>query len=316
MKKYTFILITLTMMSQGWSQVQEGRCGALWGRVVDAADNKPVAGVQILLDEVHRSGMTHADGHFFLPALPLGSFNLQTFRIGYQNIRQHVHINVCDTIKITITLKESPLAMQAILVSDNRESGLQAAMEDPDFNLEGRRLRQQLGRTIAETLADEPGLDKRSMGPAPARPILRGMGGERLLVLEDRQRIGDLSATSADHAVVVEPMTAERIEVLRGPDALLYGPNTLGGVINVARGYIPTTHLDHIHGTATYQGESVNRGHAGGVAITSPLGPLSARLDASARSAEDIDTPAGRLKNSSLQTLNGSVGLSLVKPGD
>jgi iron complex outermembrane receptor protein len=313
MKKVMFILITLTMTSQGWTQVQEGRCGALWGRVVDAADNGPVAGVQILLDDVHRSGMTHAEGHFFLPSLPLGSFTLQTFRIGYQNIRQPVHINICDTIRITIALKESPLEMQAIHISDTAESGLQAAMEDPDFNLEGRRLRQQLGRTIAETLADEPGLDKRSMGPAPARPILRGMGGDRLLVLEDRQRTGDLSATSADHAVVVEPMTAERIEVLRGPDALLYGPNTLGGVINVARGYIPTTHLDHIHGTATYQGESVNNGHAGGIAITSPIGPFSARLDASARSAEDIDTPTGRLNNSSLQTLNGSVGLALVK---
>ena len=173
---------------------------------------------------------------------------------------------------------------------------------------------RQLGRTIAETLVNEPGIDQRTMGPAPARPVLRGLSGDRLLVLEDGERTGDLSATSADHAVVIEPMTAERVEVIRGPEALLYGSNTIGGVINVDRGYVPTTNLDHWHGTVSYQGESVNNGHSSGIKVNLPAGPFSMHVDASMRNTQDIKTPKKKLLNTSIITNNASLGMSIVRP--
>ena len=75
---------------------------------------------------------------------------------------------------------------------------------------------------------------------ATARPVIRGMGGDRLLILEDGERSGDKSASSADHAVAIDPTTATNIEITRGPASLIYGSGTLGGVVNVKREIYPT----------------------------------------------------------------------------
>lgn len=305
------LLILATITRAETPPGDKRQCGTLLGYVRDSETAEPVSGVQVLLTEITRSGMSHEDGHFYIPELPLGKYTLRTFRIGYQNIVVSVNINHCDTNRVVLKITNSPLEIAAIQVTENAESMNLATT--PDILLENKKLRQQLGRTIAETIANEPGLDQRSMGPAPARPVLRGMSGDRLLLLEDGERTGDLSATAADHAVVIEPMTADRIEVIRGPAALIYGSNTLGGVVNVARGYIPTTWLNHIHGTATYQGETVNSGHSGGFAVTGPLGPLSLRLDGSVRHAGDIRTPIGQLKNTDILTGNASAGLGLTR---
>lgn len=304
--------ITIAAGEENTSSEHSRRCGALAGMVRDVDSHEPVAGTQLLILELNRAGASHEDGRFFLPGLPLGLYTLQTFRIGYQTAFQQFRIAVCDTNRIEVMIKNSPLQMRSVFITDSADQ-LDFARAAKPLQMEGKKLRQQLGRTIAETIADEPGLDQRSMGPSPARPVLRGLGGDRLLILEDGERTGDLSATSADHAVVVEPMTADRIEVIRGPGTLKYGPNSLGGVINVNRGYVPTTWLDHVHGTATYQGETANQGQSGGLALTTPMGPFSARFDASHRQANDVKTPIGTLANTAITTRNGSAGLSLVR---
>ena len=80
----------------------------------------------------------------------------------------------------------------------------------------------------------------RSLGPGPARPVIRGLDGDRVLVLQDGQRMGDLSSQSGDHGVPVNPASAQRIEVVRGPATLLYGANAIGGLVNVVTDQIPT----------------------------------------------------------------------------
>ncbi len=77
--------------------------------------------------------------------------------------------------------------------------------------------------------------------PGPSRPVIRGLDGDRVLILEDGQRIGDLSSQSGDHGVIVNPAGASKIEVVRGPATLLYGSNAIGGLVNVISDTIPTT---------------------------------------------------------------------------
>lgn len=178
--------------------------------------------------------------------------------------------------------------------------------------LSGRRLRASLGRTIAETLAGEPGLSQRTMGPAPARPVLRGFSGNRLLVLEDGASTGDLSATASDHAVVIEPMHSRSVDVVRGPAALLHGSNALGGVIDVRRDLVPTVRPERVTGAVSGQAESVNRGGAGAMRLAVPAGPLVLRADGSVRRALDVRTPAGRLRNTSLDGSDGAFGVSWI----
>ena len=110
--------------------------------------------------------------------------------------------------------------------------------------LDSEELAKELRPSLGETLARQPGVSATSFGPAASRPILRGLGGDRIRVLTDGIGSFDVSASSPDHAVAINPLTAERIEVLRGPAALLYGSSAIGGVVNVIDRRIPRAEPD------------------------------------------------------------------------
>ncbi len=105
--------------------------------------------------------------------------------------------------------------------------------------LDAAELARELRPSLGETLARQPGVSASSFGPTASRPILRGLSGDRIRVLTDGIGSFDVSASSPDHAVAINPLTAERIEVLRGPSALLYGSSAIGGVVNVIDRRIP-----------------------------------------------------------------------------
>ncbi|MDB5704521.1 MAG: TonB-dependent receptor [Sphingomonas bacterium] len=136
----------------------------------------------------------------------------------------------------------------------------------------GAELTRDLQPTIGETLAKQPGVSASSFGPSASRPILRGLQGIRAQVLTDGIGSIDVSNTSVDHAVVIDPLLAERIEVLRGPSVLLFGSSVIGGLVNVIDTRIPRSvpakgyRLD---ATATYGSAANERslGAAGDVAV-------------------------------------------------
>jgi iron complex outermembrane receptor protein len=110
--------------------------------------------------------------------------------------------------------------------------------------LAGDALTRDVRATIGETLAKQPGVSTSGSGPNVARPVLRGLSGERLLILTDGIGSLDVSASSSDHAVAIDPLTAQSIEVLHGPAALLYGSSAIGGVVNVVDSRIPRREPD------------------------------------------------------------------------
>lgn len=105
--------------------------------------------------------------------------------------------------------------------------------------LDAEKLTHEARTSIGETLASQPGVTASSFGPTASRPILRGMSGERVRILVDGIGSLDLSSSDPDHAVSINPLTAERIEVLRGPSALLFGSSAIGGIVNVIDTRIP-----------------------------------------------------------------------------
>lgn len=139
--------------------------------------------------------------------------------------------------------------------------------------ISGEELSREMRPTIGETLARQPGVSATSFGPNASRPILRGFQGERIRILTDGIGSLDVSNTSVDHAVAINPLTAERIEVLRGPSALLFGSAAIGGVVNVIDARIPRRVPDdavHVAGILTY-GSAANE-RSGNVTIDVPIG--------------------------------------------
>jgi iron complex outermembrane recepter protein len=156
----------------------------------------------------------------------------------------------------------------------------------------GDELTREVRTTIGESLARQPGVSATSFGPNASRPILRGFQGERIRIMTDGIGSLDVSNTSVDHAVAINPLTADRIEVLRGPSALLFGSAAIGGVVNVIDARIPRRVPDepvHLEGLATY-GSAANE-RSGNALIDVPLGGrVVVHLDANYSKTDDLRT--------------------------
>lgn len=151
-----------------------------------------------------------------------------------------------------------------------------------------RTVRGQIG----DTLTSQPGVSATSFSPGASRPVLRGFQGERVRVLTDGLATLDASNTSTDHAVTIEPLTAERIEVLRGPAVLLFGSQAIGGAVNVLDRRIPRAMPEngfHVDATGVYGTAADERG--GGAALDVALtSQIVAHVDGSYRRSDDIRT--------------------------
>jgi iron complex outermembrane receptor protein len=207
----------------------------------------------------------------------------------------------------------------------------------------GEELTRSLRTTIGDTLAHQPGVSSTSFGPNASRPILRGFQGERVRILTDGIGSFDVSNTSVDHAVAINPLTADRIEVLRGPAALLYGSSAIGGVVNVIDARIPRRVPDemiHVEGIGTYGSAASERTGSGEIEV--PIaGKLVLHFDGSYTKTGNLDTgtyiltPAlraqaaasaepdiadlaslrGKLPNSAAKTWEVAGGLALITDG-
>ncbi|HDQ44817.1 MAG TPA: TonB-dependent receptor [bacterium] len=285
--------------------------GTLAGQVVDAVSGEPVGFAYLLISEIHFWQSAGSDGMFRFENIPAGTHVLKTSRFGYRESETLLTLVAGQTTRLILRVEPEPLRMGGGLAVSAYRSRNDSLPAGPAIVVADRKLRQNLGLTLAKTLENEPGVDLITLGPAPARPVLRGLGGDRLLLLEDGERTGDLSATSADHAVSIDPLKATRIEIIRGPEAMMYGANVLGGVINVVREAVPRVRPVQLKGSASLQGETVNRGRAGGLEWGMPFGPMAVRADISYRSTDVLRTPAGILENTGLRTGNGSLGFGL-----
>ena len=134
--------------------------------------------------------------------------------------------------------------------------------------LAGDALNKSLEASIGETLADLPGVSSTYFGPGASRPIIRGLGGDRIRVLINGIGSIDAASTSPDHAVAGDPLTADRIEIMRGASTLLYGSNAVGGVVNIIDSRIPTEIPDGgANGKARLSFDSVSNDRSGGASI-------------------------------------------------
>ena len=255
---------------------------------------------------------TDSAGHFSFPGIKSGTVDIIVKRIGYRENSLSFQLDPRDLREVAIYLWPVVLNDQDMIVSSHHIHTKFDELAEYSNVLKDRELQKELSNSLAATLKNESGLTIRSMGPAPARPVIRGLAGDRVLISEDDNKTVDLSATSPDHAVTIEPFLLERMEVIRGPQVLLKTPVSIGGVVNVLRHEIPVDKFNGIQGILGGYGETANNGNLGSMLLEVPIDPIMLRTEFSRRTASDMDTPEGRLNNSYADNLDYSMGSSYV----
>lgn len=286
--------------------------GTIMGQVVDRTDATPLPGATVRLHPTDRGQATDAEGRFAFEEVPAGTYEVSVSFVGYASKTTEVELGAGATVSVEVDLRPASLGLPDIVVTGAARERTTAEVYRPITALSGNELQQQLSSSVPETLQRVPGFTVQYNGPGAARPSIRGMGGDRVLMLEDGQRTGDLYQTASDHGVMMEPITAEQMEVIRGPAGMLYGSQALGGVVNVIRNDVPRVQPERTTGAITTQAASVNDGVAGGGTVHAPLGPLALRGELSARTAGNTRTPQGDLPSTDMRVLNGSIGMSWI----
>lgn len=228
------------------------------------------------------------------------------------------HVQTLEDIIVTAPLQES--------VSESAV---------PVTVLSDEELRMKVGHSIGDTLKNELGISSQSFGPGVGTPVIRGQAGPRVRVLSNGIGSNDASAISPDHATSVEPLLAERIEVLRGPATLLYGSGAIGGVVNVIDNRIPGKLPEKLLGGALEQRfDSTSDETSTTMKLEGGQGNIAYHLDGFYRHRDNldiggrgvdtakvaitdpslnvIDNPKGFLNNTGAEALSGSAGLSWI----
>jgi iron complex outermembrane recepter protein len=209
-----------------------------------------------------------------------------------------------------VTITANPLRSNELIAPAAQYSGT------------GLLLRSQ--STLGETLGNTPGVSSSYFGPNASRPIIRGLDGDRVRVLQNSGGSIDASGLSYDHAVPLDPIAIERIEVLRGPGALLYGGSAVGGVVNVIDNRIPREPVEGIAGKVDFGLSSGNSGKNGAFMVEGGSKQFTLHADIFSRSSGDVSAPvdlpcskggaptlARKICNSAADTHGGAVGGSV-----
>ncbi|MCY3678233.1 MAG: TonB-dependent receptor [Gemmatimonadetes bacterium] len=286
--------------------------GEIEGVVRDADTGEPLAGAFVAVVGTGTSAVTHGDGTFHLTGIAGGSYSLRVERLGYRSRTSEVTVGD-ESAVVAIELTTSPIALQGMVVTGTLSERAAAEALRPVSVLAGDALQRRSEATVAATLASMPGMAAISMGPAVSQPVVRGLSGDRVLMLEDGTPVGDASNSGTDHATALDPSSARRIEIVRGPGALLYGGNALGGVVNVIRDEIPSSVPHHVTGSTTLQSQSVTGALGGSATAVFPVAErVPLRLEVAARTAGDLKTPVGTLPNTNGRLWTGGAGTAYV----
>ncbi|WP_420633677.1 TonB-dependent receptor [Candidatus Palauibacter sp.] len=309
--------------------IEAQQSGEIRVRVVDAFENSvEEADVRIvgLGRAMHIEGAEEAR----FPNVPAGDYliEVESARAGRGLARALV---VAGEITEVVVVVSFFFHGQELIVSVGA-GGTRSDLYTPSHVVRGIDLKASARTSLGETLSDQPGVNSSYHGPGSSRPLIRGLGGARVRVLESGLGSGDASTTSPDHAPGVEAMAADRIEVIRGPATLIYGSSAIGGVVNIVDGRVPNELPAHpLTASMTLRGGTVadERNLAG--RIDGAAGRVAVHLSGLYRNTQDYAIPGfaaidedhgpgaeeeeaipGILDNSSVETSRVAGGLSYV----
>lgn len=281
------------------------------GRVIDSETLEPLPFVALHIDKINRYTITDTNGEFIFNNLPKGVYEIDISRLGYKEISIDVDLNEEFHVNLAIKLSLKTIFTDALVVSaDNYNST--SHLTGKSYKLYGDEIRRNFGITLSETISRIPGIEMRSNGVSTTRPVIRGLDGYRVQLRLDGNIMQDVSATYSDHAVTMNSDNAIEINIVKGPEALQYGSNMVGGIVNVIKNIIPNSMPNKLNGVISMSGDLAAPGGGLGIQTNIPIESqsLSVGLDLNGRYHLDQITPIGTIKNTYNQNTDNTIGLT------
>ncbi|HXI65791.1 MAG TPA: TonB-dependent receptor [Gemmatimonadales bacterium] len=208
-----------------------------------------IVGATVRVLELDRSLRSGARGQFAFSNVPNGRYTVLVEVIGYQSATQTVQVASTATT-LEFNLRPSAFALDPVVVSASPVARTASDEYQSTASRSQAELLNSAGASFSEKISDLPGVAARLNGAAPSRPILRGLGDNEVLVLENGLRIGDIATFDPAHATPISAAAISRIDIVRGPATVLYGPSTIGGLVNVLTDVVPAVADHPVSGSA------------------------------------------------------------------
>ena len=294
--------------------------GTVSGTVTLVENDGLVDGAVILILGTGAFALTE-DGRFEITNVPVGAYEVTAQRDRLAAASRTVTVTAGGTATADFALNLSPVREEVTVTA----AAVGAAATLQSFNavttVDSLQIAREAPATIGEALEHEPGVANRSFGPGASRPVIRGFGGDRVLIIEDGIRTGDLSSTSDHHGMTIDPSSAERIEVVRGPATLLYGSSVVGGLVNIITPHAAYRNLltppesygesltDGTRGQMGTDFGSANRQAGTYANLQHSQGNLLYWASGGRRQTGDYDTPEGPVFNSASELTSARTGV-------
>lgn len=324
------LVLTLALATPAFAQTETPPAvttGTVEGRVVAEATGSRLTNTEVTIVDLRRRAAVDEAGVFRFEKVPAGAWLLRAAGPAGRGVAR-VEVAAGETVAVEIVIDLA--VSDELVVTASADPRSQLELAQPTTVITGEELDERLEATLGQTLDEQPGVTSTYFGPGASRPVIRGLGGDRIRTLQGGIGSGDAANTSPDHAVSLDPLSAERIEILRGPSTLLYGSSAVGGVVNVLDERIPDYVPERaVSGELQVLGGSVSDERSGAVSLVGGAGRLAWHADYSRRETDDYEIPGraavdvdeehgeeaepeGVLENSALENESAGFGASYV----
>ncbi|MEP7271416.1 MAG: TonB-dependent receptor [Acidobacteriota bacterium] len=280
--------------------------GTVRGVITLEDTGKPLHNIQVTILQTRRTVMTGEDGVYEFKDVPPGHYDIATHLDRVPDVVQPLQVIAGQIAQldflIRLRLVRDQVTVTATGSSETSFNSIQSVAA-----LNAIEISEKNAISLGELLDHELGVSKRSFGPGSSRPVIRGFDGDRVLVLQDGMRIGSLGSQSGDHGEPIDPLTVDRVEIVKGPATLLYGSNGIGGVVNAISEHSGAH--EGLRGFATTLGSTNNYQSGGSAGIEFGTKQWSLWGNGGGQRANDYNTPQGRVTNSFARNGNGAGGV-------
>ncbi len=291
MKQLTIFLLGILSVISTFQPASAQDWGRIQGTVYVSARTEVATDATVTLVGLNYSTRVDESGQYIFDEVPAGSVLLRVESPLWGRNSETILVVAGETVEVDIEVIMH-LQLEELIITAGPTTLTRSELVNPINVLSGSDLLETDGVSLGEALKNQPGMASTYYGPGASRPIIGGVGGSRVKILQHGLDVGDVSDQSEDHAVVADALDVKRVEIIRGPAALLYGSEITGGVVNILGGQIPNERpVSRIEGVLMARGGLGSSERGGGGRLTGAFGNVVWNANGLFRETGDVSTP-------------------------